>query len=179
MSINAPILDAKPVSAMSSGVTLRVETAADALDADRLVEKAFGPGRFSKTAERLREQNHKLDEYSFCAIEGGRVVGSVRLWPILIGGERAVFLGPIAVDATCRSRGLGADLVRIACKAATDGGERVILLVGEGSFFEPLGFQPVPRDRIALPGPVDMRRVFWMGLKPEALDTLSGAVAKP
>ncbi len=179
MNSLAEIAQTSVVVSATHGVTLRRETTADARAIDALVDRAFGPGRFAKTAERLRELNNKLDALCFCAMDESRLAGSVRLWPVLIGDQRVVFLGPIAVDPAYRSQGLGADLVRMACDAARAQGERAILLVGEGSFFQPLGFSPTPPDLVELPGPVDRRRVFWMGLQPDALGGLSGAVTRP
>ena len=49
---------------------------------ERLHERTFGPGRYAKTAYRLREgADHRLD-LSFTARIGTLLVGSVRLSPI-------------------------------------------------------------------------------------------------
>ncbi|MDP2117919.1 MAG: N-acetyltransferase, partial [Brevundimonas sp.] len=81
---------------------LRIETESpgDAPAVEALVLAAFGPGRFAKTAERLRERARIAA--GFVTREDGRIVGSVRLWSITVGGEAALFLGPIAVAADCR-----------------------------------------------------------------------------
>ena len=64
-------------------------------------------------------------------------------------------------------------------QAAAAGGREAILLVGDLPYFGPLGFEVVPAGRIALPGPVDPRRVLWRALKPGGTDGLNGAVTKP
>lgn len=76
------------------------ETPEDAAAIDALVIAAFGPGRFAKTAERLRERSPLAA--GFCLYEGEHLIGSVRLWSILTGEARSVFLGPIAVDRASR-----------------------------------------------------------------------------
>ena len=86
-------MPATPV--LSSGPHIDVENAADAAAVEALVLAAFGPGRFAKTAERLREQAPVA--VGFVAREGETLLGSVRLWSITIGGTPALFLGPIAV----------------------------------------------------------------------------------
>ncbi len=96
-----------------------------------LVDRAFGPGRFAKSSERLREGNHKLDDCSFVALHEGRVIGSVRLWPVKVGDKSVAFLGPLAVDADERKHGLGQALVEAACEAAAKAGWRAVLLVGD------------------------------------------------
>jgi predicted N-acetyltransferase YhbS len=150
------------------------ERPADAPAVDRLIARAFGPGRYAKAAERLREGNAPLLDLSFVAREAGAVVGCVRMWPVRIGDTPAVLLGPFAVDEACRGQGLGAALIERACAAAKTAGHALILLVGDQPYFGPLGF--IRSGALRLPGPVDQRRVLVLALKPGAADDLSGAV---
>ena len=138
-------------------VRIEIEAPADAAAVEALVLAAFGPGRFAKTAERLRERARIAA--GFVARDDGQVIGSVRLWAITVGGEPALFLGPIAVSADSRRAGLGAELVQ-ACvdHAGKDG----ILLVGDLPYFGRFGFRPAPDALLA--GPVDQRRVLWRGV---------------
>ena len=153
---------------------LAAEQLRDAAAVDALIDAAFGPGRYAKAAERLRENNRLLAELSFTAHAGGALVGAVRLWPIRIGERPVVFLGPIAVDPAWRSRGLGAALVRKACDAAKAAGWDLIFLVGDPPFFGPLGFEMVPQGKILMPGPVDPRRMLARPLVPGAEAGLEG-----
>ena len=156
---------------------LAPERAGDAARVDALIAEAFGPGRYAKTAERLREGAVLDRACSFVAWCGPDTVGAVRLWPVTVGGAPALFLGPIAVHPRWRRRGLGALLVERACEAAADRGEARVLLVGDRPFFEPLGFVPVEPGRLALPGPVNLARVLWRELRPGACEGVAGAVA--
>ncbi|HZV84319.1 MAG TPA: N-acetyltransferase [Brevundimonas sp.] len=137
---------------------VEIETPADAEAVDALVLAAFGPGRFAKTAERLRERARIA--VGFVARDAGRPIGSVRLWRVRIGDTPAVFLGPIAVAGDHRQGGVGAELVQ-ACidRAKADGLD--ILLVGDTDYFGRFGF--VPASAVTLPGPVDSGRVLWRG----------------
>ena len=155
---------------------LRAETARDLAAIESLVHAAFGPGRFAKAAERLRETNHVLADLSVVAHDGETLAGCVRQWPIRVGGRPVVFLGPIAVDPAWRHHGLGGALVEQACAAALAAGHDLILLVGDLPFFGPHGFETVTPGRVILPGPVDPRRVLARALKPGALDDLAGVV---
>jgi len=155
------------------------ERLADAPIVDAFIDAIFGPGRFVKTAERLREGNTPIPGLSFVCWRGHDLIGCVRQWPILIGGEPVVFLGPFGVEPGQRSLGLGAKLIARAVEAAQAAGHGAILLVGDAPYFEPLGFEVVPAGRISLPGPVDPRRVLWRALKPGGVDGLNGAVTKP
>ncbi|MBS0295566.1 MAG: N-acetyltransferase [Proteobacteria bacterium] len=138
-------------------VIIDLETPFDRAAVDAIVDAAFGPGRFAKTAERLREGAEPLADCTFVAREAGKVVGTVRLWPVVIGETRIAFLGPIAVQGGRRREGLGAQLVERACAAAEAAGLPGVLLVGDTPYFGRFGF--VKAD-VRLPGPVDPRRVL-------------------
>ncbi len=156
--------------------TFAPERPEDGAGVDALIERVFGPGRLVKTAERLREGNRYRPDLSLCAWSGEALVAAVRLWPILIGTAQAQFLGPLAVDPDRQGEGAGRALVAHACEAAGAAGEAVVLLVGAPGYFAPLGFEPVPRGRVRLPGPVDPARLLWRPLRPQILDELAGAV---
>ena len=149
------------ISAVSeTQVHIDLETAADAVAVEAVVLAAFGPGRFAKTAERLRERGAAT--VGFVAREDSRVIGSVRLWPIRVGDTEALFLGPIAVEAGSRRAGLGADLVAACIDHARATGASGVLLVGDSPYFSRFGFGPSPD--VDLPGPVDRRRLLWLPL---------------
>jgi predicted N-acetyltransferase YhbS len=154
---------------------LETEQPEDTPVVEALVLRAFGPGRFAKAAERLREGREPAFELSFVAWDRGRLVGCARQWRVLVGETPAIFFGPIAVDPAWRSNGLGAALTERACEAAEAAGWRVIVLVGDMPFFGPLGFSPAPGVR--MPGPVDQRRVLARALQPGATDGLEGLVS--
>ena len=88
-------------------LTILPETADDAAAIERLHERTFGPGRYARTAYRIREgRGHALD-LSFTARIGTLLVGSVRLTPIRIGETPALLLGPLTVEPPFRARGIG------------------------------------------------------------------------
>lgn len=152
---------------------VEAETPADAPAVEALVLAAFGPGRFAKTAERLRERAGI--EAGFVVREEGRVIGSVRLWRIEVGGTPALFLGPIAVEAASRRVGLGADLVAACVDHASAAGTAGVLLVGDPPYFSRFGFQAAPDVRLS--GPVDPKRVMWLPISVQAVAGMTRAVA--
>jgi predicted N-acetyltransferase YhbS len=141
------------------------ETPFDAAAIDALILAAFGPGRYAKTAERLREGRQPATGFT---ARDPEVIGSVRLWDIRVGDTPALFLGPIAVSRDSRREGVGADLVA-ACLAWAQDREQGVLLVGDAPYFCRFGFQQA--EGVILPGPVDRRRLLWRGD-----DALRGAV---
>ena len=148
---------------VQSEVSLRPETPGDAANIEALLDHAFGPGRFVKVSERVREFARFRPDLSFCAVEAGKVVGVVRLWDIHIGATPALFLGPLAVHSGRRLDGLGGRLVQYAGEAADTLGAGPILLVGDAPYFERFGYSADPTRGVRLPGPVDPRRVRARG----------------
>jgi predicted N-acetyltransferase YhbS len=164
--------------------TFALERPQDAAQAQALIERAFGPGRFAKTAERLREGNRLRADLSICAWDGERMAGVVQQWPLLVGGTPAVFLGPFAVDREWRNQKLGRALIERGVALNDAAGERLTVLVGDRSYFGPLGFEPAPPKsdgaaRLVLPGPVDPRRVMWRPRPGEDLAGVAGLLSVP
>jgi predicted N-acetyltransferase YhbS len=157
-------------------VTILAETRDDAAAIERLNERAFGPGRYAKSAYRLREQvAHRLD-VSFTARIGTLLVGSVRLSPVRIGEAKALLLGPLTVEPAFRERGVGQALIERALAAARDKGERLVILVGDEPYYGKCGFKRIPPGRAVMPGPVDPARLLVAELIDGAFDGVSGPV---
>jgi predicted N-acetyltransferase YhbS len=161
---------------MTDDLVLAPERLADGPLVEGLIARAFGPGRFAKAAERLREGRAPIRSLSFVAWKGDTAVGCVRLWPVTIGATPAILLGPFAVDDPHRKEGLGAALIERACEAAAQAGHGLILLVGDGAYFARLGFGAEPARAVVMPGPVDQRRVLARALRLGADAQLSGGV---
>ncbi len=157
-------------------VTILPETPADAEADDRLNERTFGPGRYARTAYRIREGRGHLLSLSFIARIGTLLVGSVRLTPITIGGAKALLLGPLTVEPPFRSRGIGRALIARALANAKDQGHRLVLLVGDAPFYERAGFKPIPKGQVTMPGPVDPERLLVHELVPGAFQGLAGMI---
>lgn len=157
-------------------ITLHAEQPGDAEAIERLNERAFGPGRFARTAERIREQTAIRLDLSFVARVATLLVGSVRQTPIAIDSARGLMLGPLAVEPAFRSRGIGRLLIERALKEAEAQGLGLVLLVGDHSYYGRLGFQPVPMGRITMPGPVDPARLLLWAADDAARKEAIGAV---
>jgi predicted N-acetyltransferase YhbS len=143
---------------------------------ERLYERTFGPGRYARSAYRLREANEHRRDLSFTARIGTLLVGSVRLTPVVIGDAPALLLGPLTIEPPFRSRGIGRALIEASLKAAREGGVRLVLLVGDEPYYGRMGFKKVPNKRIEMPGPVDRERVLVAELVPGAFEGVAGAV---
>ena len=145
---------------------------------EALYDDVFGPGRFAKTAERLREGNAPIADASLVALDSEGLTGVVRVWPVTVGEKgRAAFLGPIAVAERRRGNGVAFKLMERAIGVCREQGYAAVILVGDLEYYERFGFKP-SGDRFQLPGPVDQRRVLIRDLS-ERAGKLEGALGVP
>jgi predicted N-acetyltransferase YhbS len=157
-------------------VTFRKERPAEAAAREALLDLAYGPARFSKTSQRLREG--RVPALALVAAEGRRLVGTVRLWQISAGRDRpALFLGPLAVDPTCRRQGIGSTLVQHALREADRRGHGAVLLVGDAPYYARFGFSSENTGALWLPGPYEQHRLLGCELVPGALDEARGLIS--
>ncbi len=163
-------------SAPAPALVLQSERPQDGPLVDALVSRAFGPGRFTKVSERVREFASFAPELSMCAWSGDRLLGCARMWRVRVGGRPVMFLGPFAVEQGERNAGFGARLIARACEAAQAAGESHVLLVGDEPYFSRVGFATAGGRQVVMPSPVDQRRVLVRALTPDAGE-LAGLVA--
>lgn len=159
-------------------ITTRPVSAGDLPAISDLSRRVFGPGRFVRTAYRIREGT--ADHSPFCrvAVAGERVIAAIRMTDVTIGGEaRALLLGPLAVDPDIANQGFGRRLIAEAMDAARAAGREIVLLVGDMPYYGRLGFKPVPVGQITLPGPANPARILALDLVEGALERYQGAVA--
>lgn len=145
-----------------------------------LLDMAFGPGRFAKTAYRLREGVDCIPGLSLVAMEDGILRGSIRYWPIQIGAAQtpALLLGPLAVDPVHRGRGIAVRLMELSLEKAAAFGHHIVVLVGDEPYYARVGFSAAMARGLSLPGPVDLKRLLARELTPGALAGVSGMVRK-
>jgi predicted N-acetyltransferase YhbS len=158
-------------------LVIRPELPADAEPIERLHERAFGPGRFARTAFRLREGSGHILDLSFTALVGTLLVGSVRMTPVAAGAADALMLGPLTVDPAFEGRGIGTALIQRSIGTARDKGHGLVLLVGDEPYYGRFGFKRIPPRQLELPGPVDRDRFLALELVDGTLLRASGLVA--
>jgi predicted N-acetyltransferase YhbS len=157
-------------------LTILAERPEDAVAIERLHERTFGPGRYARTAYRIREKiSHALD-LSFTARIGTLLVGSVRLTRVRIGDTPALLLGPLTLEPPFRDRGIGKVLMERALAEARAKGHRLVVLVGDEPYYARVGFRRVPDKQVTLDGPVDPDRMLAAELVEGALSGVSGIV---
>jgi len=151
------------------------EKPADIAAVAALSARALGPGRFARTAYRVREGATAADGLSFAAWNGDELIGSIRFTELVIGGEKgALLLGPLVIDPRFVSRGCGLALMEQGLKQARKNGYRLVVLVGDLEYYERAGFVRCPDGQITLPGPVDSGRLLAAELEEGTLAAYRG-----
>ncbi|MGO4707414.1 GNAT family N-acetyltransferase [Microvirga sp. 2MCAF38] len=159
-------------------ITMREENFRDVEAREALLDACFGPARFQKTCERLREGRRPAEGLALAIEQDGALVGTVRLWHVTAGPDRPVLmLGPIAIDPARQGLGLGAKLMREALSRAGALGHRAVLLVGDAPYYERFGFSATKTQDLWLPGPYERERFLGLELQPDALDGARGLVS--
>jgi predicted N-acetyltransferase YhbS len=158
-------------------ITIRHERSTDIPTRERLLDAALGTARVAKPSERVREGRFAADGLSLVAIENGRIVGTVRLWNVNAGlGRPALLLGPLAVAADARNRGIGTMLMQRALREARARKHGAVLLVGDAPYYGRFGFSAEKTGALRLSGPYEQDRLLGLELKRGALDGARGVI---
>ncbi len=157
--------------------SLRMPCPNDYAAIDRLHADCFGPGRFTRTAYRIRESAEADRTCSRVMFDEDRLIASIELSKIEIGGQAgALLLGPIAVSPDDIGQAHGATLMEAAIDATRAEGHQLIVLVGDMAYFQRFGFEVSPPGDILLPGPVDPERILTLELKSGTRQQYNGLI---
>ena len=158
-------------------MTIRHERPKDIDAHEALYYVGLGEARYRKSSERLREDRLPAEGLSFTACEGGRLIGTARLWDVACGHDKpALLLGPVAVAEDCRNRGIGRALIRRAIDEARRLGYRAIVLVGDAPYYSRFGFSAEKTGALWMPGPFERHRLLALELTAGALDGAHGMI---
>ncbi len=154
---------------------LKTESKDDWWEVEALFDLCFAPGREALSSYRLRDDVDPVANLCLVARdESGILAGAIRFWPVRVGGQAALLLGPVAVHPTHQGEGLGAFLIERALERA-DGWSRV-LLVGDAPYYNRFGF--VRLDRVDMPPPTNPERVLGRELVEGAWQGVKGKVTR-
>ena len=155
---------------------IRAERASDIAAREALLDASFGANRHARTCQRLRDGRAPAEGLAFSAFHKGRLVGTVRLWHVSVGGVPALVLGPLAVDPSRRKLGVGAALMHHALAAAKARGYGAIVLLGDAPYYGRFGFSTLKTSELSLPGPFERDRLLGIELRDGALDGTWGMI---
>lgn len=163
---SSPVIEIDQQSAMMSAAR------------EALLARAMGLNWKRKSSQKLRRGRRPSEGLAFVARAGdGSLVGTVRLWDVETGdGRPALLLGPLAVEPSLKSAGIGKALMLHAISEAARLGHGAILLVGDAPYYGRFGFSADKTGMLSMPGPYEKHRFLGLELVPGALDGASGVL---
>ena len=168
---------------MSHRFAIRSYGLEDEVAVGRITQDAFGPEHTSRSVWNLRKAN-PIDELGLIvedlamSVENrdattGRIVGSLKFWPIRISAYPSLLLGPLSVKYYLRGLGVGQLLIKRALKKISQSNWDFCLVSGGPDYYPKFGFKPVP-DNVDWPGPIERQRLQFKNLRSIELEKLSG-----
>jgi predicted N-acetyltransferase YhbS len=138
------------------------EHAEDHWEVEALYDLCFAPGREALSSYRLRDGVPPVARLCRVARDPENILaGAIRYWPVHVGTQDALLLGPVAVHPTRQGEGLGGALMQDSLSIAWDLGWPRVLLVGDAPYYSRFGFSRL--DGVDMPPPTNPDRVLGIG----------------
>jgi predicted N-acetyltransferase YhbS len=137
----------------------------DLKNIEKLLDEAFGPGRYAKTAYRYREKHNLISEYSYIYQDNKQLLASISFSQIFINNiNKGLLLGPLAVKPGHDGKGYGVALVETTIKLIKKSKKyNFIVLVGDIDYYRRFNFKQISQP-LNLVGPVNPNRVLILSL---------------
>ncbi len=137
----------------------------DLKDIEKLLDEAFGPGRYARTAYRYREKHNLISEYSYIYQDNKQLLASISFSQIFINNKsEGLLLGPLAVKPGHVGKGYGVALVETTIKLIKKSKKySFIVLVGDIDYYRRFNFKQISQP-LNLVGPVNPDRVLILNL---------------
>ncbi len=132
-------------------VTITPPTSAHAQIIGQLLDHAFGQNRQAKTSYRFRDGVAPIASLARVAVSGEAVIGSIQYWPMRLGRETVLLLGPLAVWIGWANQGIGGALMATSMSAALTEGWEHVFLVGDLTYYGRFGFEPAAQWGVCMP----------------------------
>ncbi|WP_343562065.1 GNAT family N-acetyltransferase [Kiloniella sp. b19] len=143
------------------------------LHLDAFLDQTIGADRHKRPSYSYRNSVPALGELSLAAVcPDGRLLGSLRFWPVELAGGRALLLGPLAVDPTLQGGGIGRALMEQGLHHAQKLGYELCFLVGEPSYYARFGFEAAVPKGYDMIVEVDARKFQVMDLQKKGWEKL-------
>ena len=135
------------------------------------------PGREALSSYRLRDDVDPVAELALVARDDQKILaGAIRFWPVSVGSDVALLLGPVAVHPTRQGEGLGGFLIRESLSKAKDLGWDRVILVGDAPYYSRFGFELLAD--VVMPPPTNPDRVLGIALSEGAWQGVTGDVTR-
>ena len=137
----------------------------DLKNIEKLLDEAFGSGRYARTAYRYREKHNLISEYSYIYQDNKQLLASISFSQIFINNiNKGLLLGPLAVKPGHDGKGYGVALVETTIKLIKKSKKyNFIVLVGDIDYYRRFNFKQILQP-LNLVGPVNPNRVLILSL---------------
>ncbi|KLN62261.1 hypothetical protein WH96_01690 [Kiloniella spongiae] len=165
--------------------TITLQNTADEAQIETLLDLTFGQERKSRPSYTFRADVSAVPDLSFSvrssssSCSSGKLLGTLRFWPVLIGGETALLLGPLAVQPDLQGKGIGKALVTHGMNEAKKMGYRLCFVVGEQPYYAPYGFELAKPLGFDMPVPVSAEKFQVLSLQSDAFLALPKGFISP
>ena len=108
---------------------------------EQVLDRAFGSGRFSRTAYKVRDGVDWLPALSFAALdEDGLLVGTIQVWPVALTDPQGrafpmLMIGPVAVVPERQREGFGQALMVAMLGALDPRAPLPQVLIGDADYY--------------------------------------------
>lgn len=158
-------------------IDLHQEGKDDSWEVEALYDLCFAPGREALSSYRLRDGVDPVADLSLVARDqAGILGGAIRYWPVLVGGEDVLLLGPVAVHPTRQGEGLGGVLIRESLALAQAARWQRVLLIGDAPYYKRFGFERL--EGVMMPPPTNPARILGRALVHGGWQGVRGDVGK-
>jgi predicted N-acetyltransferase YhbS len=151
--------------------TTRTLIPLDAVDPallEDLLDAAFGPGRHTRTAYRIREGMDCLPALCFAALdETDMLAGTIQAWPVALTDPKGrrhplIMVGPVAILPRLQGMGYGRMLMAAQASVLDPAAPLPQVLIGDAPYYGQFGFSEAPRGW-QCPGPWEPESLLVRG----------------
>jgi len=143
---------------------------------EQVLDRAFGDGRHTRTAYKIREGTDWLPALSFAALDqDDMLVGTIQAWPVALTDPEGrphpmLMVGPVGVLPEHQGEGYGKALMWALLASVDSNAPLPQVLIGDPDYYERLfGFTATPTGGWDLPGPFERHRLLVRCANPAVL----------
>lgn len=149
---------------------------------EALLDAAFGPDRFGRTAYRIRSGVAAIDDLSFALYDEHGLAGTIQCWPVAHHAldqavTALVMVGPVAVRPNVQRGGYGRMLMDRMLEAAHSKADGALMMIGDPEYYGRFwGFDAAATASWDLPGSFEQRRLLGLEVNGHRLPHGAGMI---
>ncbi|NQY82240.1 MAG: N-acetyltransferase [Alphaproteobacteria bacterium] len=160
-------------------ITLTQETREHQSARNALITACFADPQPGRAAFKLREDVAPIDKFSYVALDGATVIGSLRFYPLRLPNDAEVLmLGPLAIAPLLRGHRIGQRLVQHGVDMLKSTSYNGLIVIGDAGYFTALDFDVALTQHLKLPGIVAPLTLLGLEWHVEFLSQQSGMLRR-